>query len=209
MMQMRYSQHKSVTRIRNIELQPLTLTINSNIATCKRRAISSDTEGAITSLVWTIEVEAHARRRSEHVMGSGRGHDVVVVPVAGAARVEVRGERDVDGGHGGDRRCEDRHAHLAPEGGATEAPGGGRGGGGELGISGLGECHEEALGARADAGGGMKLGHDEVDLLRQRRVAVSSGVSGCCGDLGIHKQKLAGIFLKFPLITQKRTKTED
>lgn len=51
------------------------------------------------------------------VLGSGWGHDVV--PVVDAARIEVGGERDVDGGHGGDRRGEDPNAHLAPEGGAT------------------------------------------------------------------------------------------
>lgn len=63
-------------------------------------------------------VEAHGRRRSGYVvLGSGWGHDVV--PVVDAARIEVGGERDVDGGHGGDRRGDDPNAHLAPEGGAT------------------------------------------------------------------------------------------
>lgn len=149
------------------------------------------------------------------MLGSGGGHDVV--PVVDAARVEVGGERDVDGGHGGDRRGEDRHAHLAPEGGATEAAGGG-GRGGELGVRGLGERREEALGARAEAGGGMQLGHDELDLFRERCVAVGGGVGGR-GDLWIHKQELID-FLKFSIIiTQKgqkqrinhskRTKTED
>lgn len=79
-----------------------------------------------------------------------------MVPVADVARVEVGGECDVGGGHGGDRQCEDRDTHLSPEGGAAEAACGGRGG--ELGGGGLGERREEALGARAHAAGGVQLG---------------------------------------------------
>lgn len=107
-----------------------------------------------------------------------------MVPVAHVARVEVGGECDVGGGHGGDRRCEDRDTHLAPEGGAAEAAGGGRGG--ELCGGGLDERSEDALGARAHAAGGVQLGQDEVHLFREGRLGVGGGVGGS-RHLRIHK----------------------
>ena len=92
-----------------------------------------------------------------------------MVPVVGAARVEVGGERHVDGDHGCECPGEDRHAHLAPEGGAAKAMGGGRGG--ELEGGGLDERGEEALGARAEATGAVQLGQNDADLHRERRRA--------------------------------------
>ena len=98
-----------------------------------------------------------------------------MVPVVGAARVEVGGERHVDGDHGCECPGEDRHAHLAPECGAAKAMGGGRGG--ELEGGGLDERGEEALGARAEATGAVQLGQNDADLHRHRHLWISEAAA--------------------------------
>jgi hypothetical protein len=128
-----------------------------------------------------------------------------VVPVVRAARVEVGGERHVDGDHGCECPGEDRHAHLAPEGGAAKATGGGRGG--ELEGGGLGERGEEALGARAEATGAVQLGQNDAELHRERRLAVNDGVRERW-HLWISEAAVVRIF-PFRTTTHKRTKTRE
>lgn len=125
-----------------------------------------------------VGLQLHPRKRS----GGGQ-RVVVVVP---AAADEGDGERDVDGGHGGDRRGEDPDAHLPPEGGAAQAAGGGRGG--ELGGGDLGERGDEALRTGAETVGALQLGQDELDVLGEGLLAIGGGVGRCCDLRGCHLQ---------------------
>lgn len=94
---------------------------------------------------------------------------LVVARVPAAAGEESSSEREVHRDQGEDRRGEDPHAELPPEGCAAQAEGGGRGVGVELGGGGLDERRDEALPARGETAGAAELGEDELHLRERKR----------------------------------------